>query len=727
MTSNNLSKILSSFFLLSFFIFLPETEAQSPSKIKKGADKLFKELQYETALAAYLNIKDHYIKNIPLKAQIGQCYFYTEQYSKSIEYLEFYLDNIKKPEKESYRLLAKAYHLLHNFEKAAFYYKEQLQTLSKNDPQRTALKAVILQCMGGAAVANKASGAIVSNLGPSINSKSNDYRAIFHPLQPDQLYFTSDRDLVANSALKIPSKHNQNIYRSSMRQGNWENVQPLSGRYNTSINESIISFFDAGYQLLVLKRFDDGHTEIVKDNFDQDSSDVLLPFALGASSDDWDSDHFFVNDSLILFSSNRSGGYGGKDLYFSIKNDSLGWLTAINMGPQINSYDDDISPFLSKDGRFLYFSSNRKESMGGYDIFKTVFVDSLASWTFPENIGAPLNTAADERDFMLSTDIQKAYFSSNRPKGLGGYDLYAAYFRKKLPSSNSPSTIAFIESNTKIPNNPLPSSSSEQTSISSNSSTVNNTSKELLKSYSISPIYYDQESGRISGARNTLQSLTKVLLQYPQTKVILSAHTDHSGDKITDLYLSVKQAESLGRQLIEEGARNQQIILRGCGQNYPIANYQNFDGTDNPISSKLNRRIEAKVQQINLYPLLEIQYKRPEISSVMQNKTAENYIERRQGLSYRLQITATPGIYSHSILEQFEHAVTEKSPTDLSVKYLLGLEKKLKNIEHLQQQLYAIGFKETKIVPYVNDLPLDDKEVLKWTEIYPDLKQYLQR
>ena len=53
MTSNNLSKILSSFFLLSFFIFLPETEAQSPSKIKKGPDKLFKELQYETALAAY--------------------------------------------------------------------------------------------------------------------------------------------------------------------------------------------------------------------------------------------------------------------------------------------------------------------------------------------------------------------------------------------------------------------------------------------------------------------------------------------------------------------------------------------------------------------------------------------------------------------------------------------------------------------------------------------------
>jgi outer membrane protein OmpA-like peptidoglycan-associated protein len=728
MKINSLKVNLLYIVILCVVLNLPQSYAQSPSKIKKNADNWYKDLQYGRALTAYLSIKDHYIKNIPIKGQIGTCYFYEEQYSKCIEYLDFYTANIKKPFKETYLLMAKAHHLLHDFEKAAFYYKEQLQTLPKNSIQRTELKNLILQCMGGNAVMNTASTAIVTNLGPGINSTSDDYRATFHPKQPERLYFTSNRSTSNIVAETNNQPLNTNIYLSSLKQGNWENVQALSARYNTPLDEDIISFFDAGYQLLMLKRFADGHSEIVKDNFDQDSTDVLLPFALGSSSDGWDSDHFFVNDSLIIFASNRLDGYGGKDLYFALKNDSLGWLSAINMGPQINSTKDELSPYLSLDGSYLYFSSNRQESMGGFDIFRTKFVDSLSAWTPVQNVGYPLNTAADERDFVLSNDAQKAYFSSNRPNGQGGYDMYAAYFRKKLPSNPSATSHRFIQQNSSK----LDSTTANELFLEPVTATKKTTQTKLqeeekIQSFSISPIYYEQESGRISGARNTLQSISKILLQYPQTKVLLSAHTDNSGNAINDLYLSIKQAESLSRQLLDAGVQNHQLVLRGCGQNYPLANYNNFDGSNNPVSGQLNRRINAVFYHTEAYPMLKINYKLPEISSVMLNQTASDYLERSNGLSYRLLITSTPGLYNHSILKQFDDCVTEKTPEDLSVKYLVGLEKSFGDILRIQQQLYSAGFKKSRIVPYINDLPLPENEVANWFDKYPDLRRYLLR
>src|SRR6185503_3374749 len=83
-------------------------------------------------------------------------------------------------------------------------------------------------------------------------------------------------------------------------------------------------------------------------------------------------DLIFFNDSICLFSSDRTGGFGGYDLYISTRHNGI-WSEAVNLGPTINSFYNERYPFLTKNGQTLFFSSDNLESIGGYDVFLTVF------------------------------------------------------------------------------------------------------------------------------------------------------------------------------------------------------------------------------------------------------------------------------------------------------------------------------------------------------------------
>jgi hypothetical protein len=128
----------------------------------------------------------------------------------------------------------------------------------------------------------------------------------------------------------------------------------------------------------------------------------------------------------IFFSSERPGGLGGLDIYKSEKDVNGKWSAPVNLGANINTEYDEDSPFISADGKTLYFSSKGFNNMGGYDVYKSTFDGN--NWSAPENMGYPVNSAGNDIFFILSTDGKRAYYSSNKIGGSGKMDIYEITF-----------------------------------------------------------------------------------------------------------------------------------------------------------------------------------------------------------------------------------------------------------------------------------------------------------
>jgi hypothetical protein len=134
---------------------------------------------------------------------------------------------------------------------------------------------------------------------------------------------------------------------------------------------------------------------------------------------------FASNGDVIYFSSNRPGGYGGYDIYKTLKN-GKDWTEPINLGPSVNSAFDEVTPFIHPDNKTLYFSSDGHNSMGGYDVFVSRL--SGASWGKPDNLGYPINTPFNEINFMMQNG-KSSFLASDRIENtsLGGYDIVSIF------------------------------------------------------------------------------------------------------------------------------------------------------------------------------------------------------------------------------------------------------------------------------------------------------------
>lgn len=125
-----------------------------------------------------------------------------------------------------------------------------------------------------------------------------------------------------------------------------------------------------------------------------------------------------ADGNVLIFASDKPGGYGGTDLYYTVKR-GTNWAPAKNLGQAINSAGDELYPYLSPEGE-LYFASNYLPGFGGFDIFKSKRIEQY--WTVPENIGMPVNSSQD--DFAMIIRNGTGYFTSNRVGGQGNDDIY---------------------------------------------------------------------------------------------------------------------------------------------------------------------------------------------------------------------------------------------------------------------------------------------------------------
>lgn len=139
--------------------------------------------------------------------------------------------------------------------------------------------------------------------------------------------------------------------------------------------------------------------------------------------------------NTLFFVAHRKGGIGGKDIYFSKKNDKSEWQEAEVLGPAINTPYDEDAPFLSPDGKTLYFSSKGHQTIGGYDIFKSEFVDG--QWQPAQWMGLPYNSPADDIFFTLNPDGESGFLATSRKGGNGLMDVYTYAKACKQPPAST--------------------------------------------------------------------------------------------------------------------------------------------------------------------------------------------------------------------------------------------------------------------------------------------------
>ena len=147
------------------------------------------------------------------------------------------------------------------------------------------------------------------------------------------------------------------------------------------------------------------------------------PKGLSINSRNWEG-HATVSNkgNRIIFSSNRPGGIGGKDLYSADLQEDGSWSNVKNLGTTINTVYDEDAPFFNPDGETFNFSSEGHTSIGGYDIFESQIINDT-TFTNPVNIGFPINTTSNDIFFYVSGN-DNVYYSSARRGGYGQNDIY---------------------------------------------------------------------------------------------------------------------------------------------------------------------------------------------------------------------------------------------------------------------------------------------------------------
>lgn len=201
----------------------------------------------------------------------------------------------------------------------------------------------------------------------------------------------------------------------------WSEPKPIDN-LNTTLHDAAVSLSFEGSQLFVYRNLGDGKGDLYLSKLVNTTFSKPV-YQAGLNSPEWDGSACFIpNENKIIFASERKGGYGGKDLYSAEKLKDNTWGNIKNLGPSINSKYDEDAPFVTVDGKILFFSSNNNKSIGGYDVFRSDLKNG--EWIEPYNLGPPINTTNDDKFFTVRGDGKVGYYSSYKQGGKGEQDIY---------------------------------------------------------------------------------------------------------------------------------------------------------------------------------------------------------------------------------------------------------------------------------------------------------------
>ncbi len=563
---------------------------------------------YVDALSDFLQVyKRGYQNNANINYRIGICYLNIPgQKDKSIPYFELAKQSVSLKYKDGnlkeknapidvYLYLGNAYRVNNRLTEAIASYKQYKELLP--DDENNLHKYVDKQIEACNIASDFMSTPVeleFVNMGETINSNNDDYKAVISGDGNTLLYMH-----------RLPFY--DAVYYSIKVNGQWTTPENITPQLMSDGDQYVTGVSYDGKTLLLTKE-DEFNSDIFISRYDDNRWTKSQPLGSNINTKYWESHACLSKDGRKLyFASNRNGGVGEMDLYVSELTSEGIFGPAKNI-TELNTELNEDTPFITLDGKRLFFSSQSYINMGGYDVFVSE-LENNNKWSVPENMGYPISTTDDDLFYYPVKNNQVALCSRIDKSGFGGMDIYEIQFPhvadESLAELQPEETVTLVDTFDSVAKEAgVTIEEEDKTQVATlrahyDSSKTEITKPEVepvvteIRTVELKPVFFGFDKSSLSEeSKKELNTVLKLLTSYPVIRVEITGYTDPLGPENYNLLLSEKRAKIVYNYLVEGGINPDRLNIQGKGETGFIAVNTKTDGTDNPEGRKYNRRAE---------------------------------------------------------------------------------------------------------------------------------------
>ncbi len=392
------------------------------------------EEDYASAAQFYKAVFNEHKSDAYLNYKMGECQLLQGEVSEALTYFELAEAKSEGLEPMYTFRYGQALQKIGSYKKAAEMYEKFKSSASKSDLKYTNVQMYANQVQFAIKAVDKPMNAQVVNAGAAINSVYSDG---IPSLTADgkTLIFTSARPDGMGAKAEAGAEYFQDIYGSNWNTASksWLSAKMLEGGINTAGHDANTAIAPDGSSIFVYRNIQDGAEKTGSGDIFVSAKDESGSWSIGKQVTTINSDYFetgacvSADGKKVFFVSERNDvmhkNYGNTDVFMIEMQTDGSWSAPTNIGPVVNTPQDEISIFVHPDSKTLFFaSSGHDDNMGGYDIFKTVYENGV--WSKPVNLGYPINTFRDERHFVLAANGLSAFYATQLDAARKDLDIY---------------------------------------------------------------------------------------------------------------------------------------------------------------------------------------------------------------------------------------------------------------------------------------------------------------
>jgi hypothetical protein len=424
--------------LIYFLVFCTVTFAQVTNTKKwrkteqdsmQKALIMYDEKDFKAALPIYENLFKAHPKEDFLKYVYGRCCLSrSDKHEDALTYLsEIYAKN-KKAESILYDM-ARAYHYNYKFDEALAMVDQCIANKRTFPDEKIAAEQLKKYIINAKELYAKPTNATITNAGSILNTEFEEYVPVVSADESMMIFTYVGSESTGGRMDKMQQPfaygdYYEDVFQSVKVNDQWTKPRGISS-INTNVHDAAIAISPDGQQLFVYRDNGDDHGDIYVSFLHDTTWTVPQKLKGQINSYSWEGSCSLTSDGKTLyFSSERGGGYGGRDIYRASLSADSTWGNVVNLGDSINTALDDDAPFIHPDGITLFYSSKSKNSMGGYDIFQAIMNPIDSTFKNAVNVGYPINTPDDDIYYVLSANGKTGYYASGKKGGSGLKDIY---------------------------------------------------------------------------------------------------------------------------------------------------------------------------------------------------------------------------------------------------------------------------------------------------------------